>query len=222
MLYCGFISTLWKGTVSVLRRRLAVLASGRGSNFKAIAASCRRDDFPAEVVCLVTDNAKAGAISVAEEYGIPCEYVDAGSRRGRLQDGAEEEIVRRLREYEVEFVFLAGFMRILRTELLSAFPGRILNVHPSLLPSFKGLHAQQQAFDYGVRVAGCSVHFVDDSVDGGPIILQEAVPVEDADSCESLAERILAAEHRIVPRAIELLASDQLRVEGRRVLGTDD
>lgn len=203
------------------RVKLAVLASGRGSNFRAIAQSCTAADFPVEVACLITDRPKAGAIDIAAEFGIPVQTVDAGKRRGRLQDGCEEEIVRLIREAGCELVFLAGFMRILRGPLLAAFGGKILNVHPSLLPSFKGLHAQEQAFEYGVKVAGASVHFVDDTVDGGAIILQESVPVLDDDDADALAARILEVEHRIVPRAIALVAKGGLRIEGRRVIGTD-
>lgn len=209
-----------KGNVISQRCRLAVLASGRGSNFRAIAESCSDAHFPAEVACLVTDRANAGAIGIAEAFGIPVEIVNAGKRRGRLQDGAEEEIVRRCQARGVSLVFLAGFMRILRGPLLESFPGRILNIHPSLLPSFKGLHAQQQALEYGVKVAGCTVHFVDDSVDGGPIILQEAVPVMDDDTEDTLAARILEAEHRIASSAVALVASGGITVVGRQVKRT--
>lgn len=215
------LSLTGKGDVTSQRVKLAVLASGRGSNFRAIAQSCTDADFPVEVACLITDRPGAGAVDIAGEFGIPVHTVDAGTRRGRLQDGSEEEIVRLIRESGASMVFLAGFMRILRGPLLEAFTGRILNVHPSLLPSFKGLHAQEQAFEYGVKVAGASVHFVDDTVDGGAIILQEAVPVLDTDTADTLSARILEVEHRIVPRAIALVAKGGLRLEGRRVIGTD-
>lgn len=204
--------------MSVRRKKLAVLASGRGSNFKALAQSCAKADFPAELVCLVTDNRSAGAIETAEQMGIPWRFVEAGTKRGRLQPGAEEKIVEILEEAGAEFVFLAGFMRILRGPLLERFAHRILNVHPSLLPSFKGLEAQQQALDYGVKVAGCTVHFVDDSVDGGPIILQASVRVEDEDDFDRLAQRILMEEHRIASEAVALVARGNYRVEGRRVI----
>lgn len=200
------------------KTKLAVLASGRGSNFAAVAKSCTKDDFPVEIAVLVTDNPDAGAISIAEEYGIPWRTVEPGEKRGRLKPGEEERIVEMLDELGVEMVFLAGFMRILKGPLLDRFPNRILNVHPSLLPSFKGLEAQRQALEYGVRIAGCSVHFVDKSVDGGPIILQAAVPVEDDDDFDTLAHRILAEEHRIVSEAIRIVATNAYRVEGRRVL----
>jgi len=200
------------------RCKLAVLASGRGSNFQALVKACAREGFPVEVACLVTDNKNAGAVKFAEENNIPWKYIDAGTKRGRLQPGAEEEIVNVLENAGVELVFLAGFMRILRGPLLERYENRILNVHPSLLPSFKGLEAQKQALEYGVKVAGCTVHFVDASVDGGPIIMQAVVPVEDGDDFETLAARILAEEHRIGPEAVALVASGKYRIEGRRVL----
>jgi phosphoribosylglycinamide formyltransferase-1 len=200
------------------RTKLAALASGRGSNFRAVAESCARDDYPVQVAVLVTDNPEAGAISIAEEFGIPWRVVQPGTKRGRLAPGEEEKIVQTLDEMGVEMVFLAGFMRILKGPLLDRFPNRILNIHPSLLPSFKGLEAQRQALDYGVKIAGCSVHFVDRSVDGGPIILQAAVPVEDGDDYDALAHRILDQEHRIVSEAIRIVALGAYRVEGRRVL----
>ncbi|MGD8414742.1 MAG: phosphoribosylglycinamide formyltransferase [Candidatus Latescibacterota bacterium] len=203
---------------STNRTRVAVLASGRGSNFKALAQSCADESFPAEIVLLVTDNLEAGAIEIAKESGIEWRTVEPGKKRGRLAPGEEERIVGMLDEAGVELVFLAGFMRILKGPLLDRFPGRILNVHPSLLPSFKGLEAQRQALEYGVKIAGCSVHFVDKSVDGGPIILQAAVPVEDGDDFDSLAKRILDQEHRIVPEAVRVVAQGNFRIEGRRVL----
>ncbi len=202
---------------------MAVLASGRGSNFRALAKRCQDETFPAEVACLMTDNRSAGAIEIAAGFGIAWHLVDAGEKRGRLQPGAESEIVARCESARADLILLAGFMRILEDApggLLDRFRGRVINVHPSLLPSFKGLHAQRQALEYGVKVAGCSVHFVDASVDGGPIILQSAVPVRDDDDVESLGARILEAEHRAVTRAVELFARGQLRIEGRRVLGT--
>ena len=204
------------------RCRVAVLASGTGSNFKAIAATCQREDFPAEVVCLITDNPKAGAVSIARDYEIPYHIIEASKKKGHLPAGAEEKIVETCKKYEVELVALAGFMRILRGLLLDAFEGRILNIHPSLLPSFKGLHAQKQAFDYGVKVAGCTVHFVDRSVDGGPIITQAAVPVADDDNADALSARILEQEHRIYAEAIKLFAMKRLRIEDRRVIQLDN
>jgi len=199
------------------RCSLGVLASGRGSNFKAVAQNCARDDFPVEVAVLVTDNPEAGAIATAEEFGIPWRHIDVGDKRGRMKPGSEQQIVEALEEHDVEIVFLAGFMRILKEPLLDRYPDKILNIHPSLLPSFKGLEAQRQALDYGVKIAGCTVHFVDKSVDGGPIILQAAVPVEDGDDFDSLAHRILTQEHRIASEAIKIVALGSYRIDGRRV-----
>jgi phosphoribosylglycinamide formyltransferase-1 len=202
---------------------VAVLASGRGSNFRALAERCQDTTFPAEVACLITDDRSADAVGIAEHFGVSWFAVDAGEKRGRLKPGAEAELVGRCESAGVDLVVLAGFMRILEDVaggLLDRFRGRVMNIHPSLLPSFKGLHAQRQALEYGVKVAGCTVHFVDASVDGGPIILQSALPVLDDDDVESLCARILAEEHRILVRAVELFARGRLRVEGRRVLGT--
>jgi phosphoribosylglycinamide formyltransferase-1 len=200
---------------------VAVLASGRGSNFRALAERCQDSTFPADLACLITDDRTAHAVQIAEEMRVPWHRVDPGERRGRLQPGAEAEIAGVCRTERVDLVFLAGFMRILAGELLEEFRGRIMNVHPSLLPSFKGLRAQLQALEYGAKIAGCTVHFVDSSVDGGPIVLQAAVPILDSDDIASLKDRILQEEHRIVIRAVELFARGALRVEGRRVLGTD-
>jgi phosphoribosylglycinamide formyltransferase 1 len=204
---------------------VAVLASGRGSNFRALAERCQDTTFPAEVACLITDDRSADAVAIADAFGVPWFAVDAGEKRGRLKAGAETEIVAQCESARADLVVLAGFMRILEDAaggLLDRFRGRVMNIHPSLLPSFKGLYAQRQALEYGVKVAGCTVHFVDASVDGGPIVLQSAVPVHDDDAVESLRARILAEEHRILVRAVELYARGRLRTEGRRVLGTDE
>jgi phosphoribosylglycinamide formyltransferase-1 len=197
---------------------LAVLASGRGSNFKAVAQRCADPAYPVEIAVLITDNPSAFAVQIAGEFGIPVRVVQAGEKRGRLAPGGEERVVEVCEEFGVELVFLAGFMRVLKGPLLDRYPNRVLNIHPSLLPSFKGLQAQQQALDYGVKVTGCSVHFVDRSVDGGPIIIQAAVPVHDDDDFDSLAARVLEQEHRIGPEAIRIVALGRYRVEGRRVL----
>lgn len=197
---------------------MAVLASGRGSNFKAVAQRCTDPAYPVEIAVLITDNPSAFAVQIAGEFGIPVRFVQAGEKRGRLAPGGEERVVEVCEEFGVELVFLAGFMRVLKGPLLDRYPHRILNIHPSLLPSFKGLQAQQQALDYGVKVTGCSVHFVDRSVDGGPIIMQAVVPVRDDDDFDSLAARVLEEEHRIGPEAIRIVALGRFRVEGRRVL----
>lgn len=204
------------------RCRLAVFASGRGSNFKALAERCQDPDFSCVVACLITDDPSAPAIAVANAFQIPVHVIDAGPRRGRLKSGAEAEIVGHCKGRGVELVVLAGFMRILEGDVLAAYAGRVMNIHPSLLPSFKGLNAQRQAFDYGVKLAGCTVHFVDASLDGGPIILQAAVAVNDGDDAEGVRAKILSEEHRIVARAADLFARGKLRIDGRRVLGTEE
>lgn len=169
------------------------------------------------VACLITDHADCRAVDVARDFDIPWHAVEPGTKRGRLADGEEERIVELCHGAGVDLVFLAGFMRILRGPLLEGYAGRILNIHPSLLPSFKGLHGPRQALEYGVRIAGCTVHFVDATVDGGPIVLQAAVPVLDDDDEDSLAARILEQEHRLVTEAIELVATGRLEIDGRRV-----
>ncbi len=196
---------------------VGVLASGRGSNFKAIVEASRRKGFPAEVVCLVTDNPEAGAIEFAREYGVPAYPVPVTATKGRLPEEAETEMARICLEHRVDLIALAGFMRILKGPLFNAFENRIVNIHPALLPSFPGLHSARQAVDYGVKVSGCTVHFVDRSIDGGPIILQSTVPVEDDDDEDTLINRIHVEEHKTYVRAVELFALGQLRVEGRRV-----
>jgi len=196
---------------------VAVLASGSGTNFRAIARACQRDDFPARVACLITDNPEAGALEIARSFEIPAHIVDVNAKRGRLPADAEAKIVALCREHAVDLVVLAGFMRIIKSGLLEPFAGRIMNIHPSLLPSFKGLHAVRQALDYGAKVTGCTVHFVDDSIDGGPIIVQAGVAIDDTDDEARLLEKVHAQEHVLYPRAIELFAMGRLSIEGRRV-----
>lgn len=197
--------------------RVGVLASGRGSNFAALAAASADGSLGARVVCLLCDDPAAGAIAVAARFGIPLVVVDAGVRRGRLAGEVESRIVEALRAHRVDLVCLAGFMHIVGATLLQAYPRAILNVHPSLLPSFPGLDAQRQALAHGVKVTGCTVHVVDAGVDSGPIVVQAAVPVHEDDTEATLAARILAAEHRIYPQAVRLWAAGRLRFDARRV-----
>jgi len=197
--------------------RVGVLASGRGSNFAALAAAAANGVLGARITCLVTDNPAAGALAIAARYGIPAHVVDAGARRGRVLATAEAEIIAALRMHGVQLVCLAGFMRILGPELLAAYPDAVLNVHPSLLPAFPGLESQRRAFESGVKLAGCTVHFVDTGVDTGPIVLQAAVAVRDDDTPETLSARILAEEHRLFPAAVRLWADGRLDVRERRV-----
>jgi phosphoribosylglycinamide formyltransferase-1 len=195
--------------------RLAVLASGTGTNLQSIIDCCRQGALDAEIVLVMSNNPDAGALQKAQRAGLRTLCVD--HRLFKKRGDFDREVIERLRETEVDLVVLAGFMRLLSDEFLRAFPYRIMNIHPALLPAFPGLNAQRQALEYGVRVAGCTVHFLDSGVDTGPIILQAAVPVLDDDTEETLARRILAEEHRIYPLAIQLFAEGRLHIEGRRV-----
>jgi phosphoribosylglycinamide formyltransferase-1 len=197
---------------------VAVLASGRGTNFESLARACASDDFPAAIRVLITDNPGAGAIAIADSFGIEHAVVDCGPKRGSMSAESSEEMARICAERGIELVCLAGFMRIVRGALMAAYRGRMLNIHPALLPSFKGLDGQRQALEYGVRWSGCTVHFVDEGVDTGPIVIQRVVPVLDDDTVESLGARILVEEHRAYPEAVRLFAEGRLTVAGRRVL----
>jgi phosphoribosylglycinamide formyltransferase-1 len=195
--------------------RLGVLASGTGTNLQAIIDHCRQGTLEAEIVLVVSNNPDAGALQRAQRAGLRTLCID--HRLFDKRGDYDRAVIECLREAEVDLVVLAGFMRLLSNEFLQAFPYRIMNIHPALLPAFPGLNAQRQALEYGVRLAGCTVHFLDSGVDTGPIILQAAVPVLDDDTEETLARRILAEEHRIYPLAIQLFAQGRLHIEGRRV-----
>jgi phosphoribosylglycinamide formyltransferase-1 len=195
---------------------VGVLASGRGSNLQAILEVSARPGFPARVVVVISDRERAPALEHARAAGVEALWMnpkDFGDR-----ESYDLALVQELERRRVGLVCHAGWMRILSPAYVRAFAGRALNVHPSLLPAFPGLHAQRQALDHGAKVAGATVHFVDEGVDTGPIVLQAAVPVEPADSEDTLAARILAEEHRIFPEAIRLFAQGRLRIEGRRVM----
>ncbi len=198
--------------------RVGVLCSGGGSNLGALLAAERTGSLgEAGIVVVVVNRADAGAVERARVAGVPCVVLPhAGYAR---REDYDTRLVAALREHEVELVALAGFMRLVTRVLLDAFPGRVLNIHPSLLPAFPGLHAQRQALHHGCKVAGCTVHLVDDGLDAGPIVLQAAVPVLDGDNEATLSARILAEEHRLYPEAVRRLAAGGLRVEGRRVFG---
>jgi phosphoribosylglycinamide formyltransferase-1 len=198
------------------RLRLGVLASGGGTNLQAIIDRCQDFSFPAEIAVVIANNPGAGALDRARQAGIPACCINHRDFAGREQ--FDTALVAALQAAGVELVVLAGFMRIITPVLLEAFPSRIINIHPALLPAFPGLHVQQQAIDYGARFSGCTVHFVDGGVDTGPIIIQAVVPVLPGDDADSLAARILLQEHRVYPRAIELLAEGRVRVEGRHVI----
>ncbi|HVV02485.1 MAG TPA: phosphoribosylglycinamide formyltransferase [Verrucomicrobiae bacterium] len=197
--------------------RIGVLGSGRGSNFVALAEACRDEVIPAEVVCVLGDVEHSGILQRARDFQIFSRHIAPGKFRAKLDEEAEAAFATALREKEVDLVALAGFMRILKGELLHAFSGRMINIHPSLLPSFPGLEAWKQAFDAGVKITGCTVHFVDAGVDSGPIIGQQSVPVLDDDTPASLHERIQRAEHELYPKCVAALARNQIKVEGRRV-----
>jgi phosphoribosylglycinamide formyltransferase-1 len=200
---------------------IAVLASGRGSNFESLARSCTREDYPAAMRILITDSPHAGAIAIADAMGIERAVVDCGTKRGLMSIESSDEMARICASREIDLICLAGFMRIVRGALMTAYRGRILNIHPALLPSFRGLDGQRQALEYGVRWTGCTVHFVDEGIDTGPIIVQRVVPVLEHDTVESLGARILKEEHVAYPEAVRLYAEGRLRIEGRRVLIRD-
>ena len=195
--------------------RLGVLASGRGSNLQAILEACARPGFPARVAVVVADRERAEALERARRHGVPAVWLNPKDFGDRVL--YDEALRRLLDEHRVGLVCLAGFMRILTPGLVRAYAGRILNVHPSLLPAFPGLAAQRQAIAYGVKVAGATVHFVDEGVDTGPIVLQASVPVHAGDTEESLSARILVEEHRLYPEAIRLFAEGRLTLAGRTV-----
>ncbi len=196
--------------------RVGVLASGRGSNLQAIIDGCERGDIPAAVAVVISDKKHAAALERAARHGIPAVHVNPPDYCGKKE--YEQRIVQVLQEYGVELVCLAGYMLLVGDVLLENFPNRIMNIHPSLLPAFKGLHAQRQAVECGVRFSGCTVHFVDNGMDTGPVILQAVVPVLPEDGEDELSARILEKEHIIYPGAIKLFAEGRLRVEGRKVI----
>lgn len=203
---------------ALARLRVGVLASGRGSNLKALIDAAGRGDLDADVAVVISDVAGAGALEIAREAGVDALYIDPEKKKARLSEAAERRIIEELTRRNVGLVALAGFMRILGPRLVAAFKMRILNIHPSLLPAFPGLKVQRKALEYGVKFSGCTVHFVDEGVDTGPIIIQAAVPVLDEDTEESLSARILKEEHRIYAEAIRRFAGGRLRIEGRRVI----
>ena len=198
-----------------MKKRIAVLASGRGSNFQAIIEAIRREQIPATCVALITDNPEAYAIERAKNAGIPVKVIDYSSFPSR--EKYEQALLAAMQEVNADLFVLAGYMRILGDDIVRSFAGKMMNIHPALLPSFTGLHAQLQALNYGVKVSGCTVHFVDESLDCGPIILQRCVAVLDGDDEDSLAERILKHEHQCLPEAIRLFCEGKLTIDGRIV-----
>lgn len=195
--------------------RLGVVLSGRGSNFLAIAAQVRAGAVPAEIAVVVSNRADAPGLAAARELGL---VAIALPSKGLDREAYDQQLISVLREHNVDWVILAGYMRILSAAFIRAFPSRILNIHPSLLPAFTGLDAQHQAFDYGVRITGCTVHFVDEHLDHGPIVMQAAVEVAADDTAETLSARILVEEHRIYSESIRRLLTGPWRIDGRRVV----
>ncbi len=195
--------------------RIGVLASGRGSNLQSLIDQCRSGRIDGEIVLVASNNAGAGALGRAATAEIATCVID--HRNFGSREEFDREMVAALQAARVDLVVLAGFMRLLSQTFIEAFPQRIMNIHPSLLPAFPGLNVQRQALDYGARFSGCTVHFVDGGLDTGPIIIQAAVPILENDTEETLSARILQQEHRIYPRAVQLFAAGRLRVEGRRV-----
>jgi phosphoribosylglycinamide formyltransferase-1 len=194
--------------------RLGILISGRGSNFEAISNSIARRKLDAEIGIVISNKASAPGLEIARQRGIPMRLIPS---QGLDRQAYDKLLIDELRTHEVDLVCLAGFMRLLSADFVRAFPNRVLNVHPSLLPAFPGLDAQRQALEHGVKITGCTVHFVDEFLDSGPIVIQAAVPVIDNDTVETLSDRILLQEHVIYSQAIQMVVEDRVIIEGRRV-----
>jgi phosphoribosylglycinamide formyltransferase 1 len=195
-------------------KRLAILLSGRGSNFEAIADHIADGSLEASIAVVLSNRPEARGLAVARERGFPAVVIPS---KGIDREAYDRSLLEQLRKHSVDLVCLAGYMRLLSAGFVREFPNRILNIHPSLLPAFPGLDAQRQALDYGVKLSGCTVHFVDEYLDAGPVLLQAAVPVYDDDTEESLSARILKEEHRIYSEAIRIVLRGDYRIEGRRV-----
>jgi len=194
-------------------KRIAVLASGRGSNFQAVIDRVNDGYIPGTFTVLITDNPDAYAIKRAEQAGIPVKVVDFNLFEERVQ--YNDALLMAMKEADADLYILTGYMRLLDEKIVRAFSGKMINIHPALLPSFTGLHAQKQALDYGVKISGCTVHFVDEGMDSGQIIIQRPVPVTDSDDEFSLAERILVQEHIAMPDAVKLFCEDRIVIEDR-------
>ena len=196
-------------------KRLAILISGRGSNFEAIADNVAAGRLEAEIAVVVSNKPEARGLEVAHQRGLKTVCIPS---KGVPREVYDRALAAEIKKHGIDLICLAGFMRLLTPEFIRQFPMRILNIHPSLLPAFPGLDAQQQALSHGVKVSGCTVHFVDENLDAGPIVLQAAVPVLDGDTVDSLSERILREEHRIYTEAIALILSGRYEIQGRRVI----
>ncbi|MDH4301818.1 MAG: phosphoribosylglycinamide formyltransferase [Nitrospira sp.] len=200
--------------------RVAVLASGRGSNLQAMIDAIEAGQVQAQIVCVISNKKDVGALERARKHGLKDLFVDPKPFAGRpdSRETYDRALLEVLQQHEVELVLLAGYMKIVTAVLVNAYANRMMNIHPSLLPSFPGLDVQKKAIDWGCKLAGCTVHFVTEGVDEGPIIIQAAVPILNEDTPETLAARILVQEHKIYPCAVQLFAEGRLRVDGRRVL----
>jgi phosphoribosylglycinamide formyltransferase 1 len=196
-------------------KNLGILLSGRGSNFEAIAANVEAGKIPARIAVVISNRADAPGLARARQLGLEARFISA---QGKDREAYDREVVATLKEFRVDLVCLAGFMRVLSPYFVHAFPQRILNIHPALLPAFPGLDAQKQALQYGVKFTGCTVHLVDEGVDTGPIVAQAVVPVLDDDTAETLAARVLKEEHRIYSEAICLMLEGRVTIEGRRAV----
>lgn len=202
--------------------KIGVLGSGKGSNFEAIAEAVQSGRLKnVEIALVLSDVEDAPILEKAKKHGIPAEYLHPGTFKTKLDPETEKKYIQALKDRGVELVVLAGFMRVIKSPMLHAFPYSVLNIHPSLLPAFKGLEAWKQALEYGVKVTGCTVHMVNLDLDGGQIVLQATVPVKDDDTPETLHARIQEEEHRLYPAAIQLFADDKIQLRGRRVLIQD-
>lgn len=197
--------------------KIGILGSGSGSNAQSIIDAIEAGTLDAEVVCILTDVENARILERAAHHGIPAHYISGAPYKTKLEGDAETQYIQVLKNHGAACVVLAGFMRIVKAAMLEAFPNRILNIHPALLPAFPGVESWKQALDYGAKVAGCTVHFVDGGTDTGPIIVQRCVPVESGDTASTLHARIQVEEHQAYPEALRLLAANRLRVVGRRV-----
>ncbi len=201
-----------------MKLKLAILGSGSGSNMQSIVDAIEAGTLDAEIVCVLADVEDAKILDRAKRHNLPGRFVSCAPFKTKLDGDAQTEYIRIMKEAGADTVVLAGFMRIVKPELLAAFPNRVLNIHPALLPAFPGLHSWKQALDYGCKVAGCTVHLVDAGTDSGPIIVQKCVPVEEGDTAETLHARIQIQEHIAYPEALRLLAADKLHISGRRVI----
>ena len=213
------MTSLVLGTKLVIEEKvminIGVLASGRGTNLQAIIEAIEGGKIEGRISIVISDNSDAYALKRAKQYNIDTRYINFKSYKNR--EDYDKEIIKALEEKKIDLVVLAGYMRILSPFFINAYKNKIMNIHPALLPSFPGLHAQRQAVEYGAKVSGCTVHFVDEGVDSGPIVLQKSVEVKDDDTEELLEERILKEEHQIYPKAIQLFSEGRLIIKGRRI-----